>query len=1150
MLKLGLVPGLVIVGLLASSTGAWARDSKYYRKQDLEVGERSYRVKPIVPRDASTNPPRPELGADDVLSIDGLVGDIGNEQEQALRALIGKTPDSAVERKSEYYFKLAKFCTRQLRYWRLRHAEATLEAQRTRNSQLRSRLEADADQADARTRDYLLKADEAYKALVFHYEFHDYSKMDAALFAYGYALQSGAFPKKARAIYDKLLQNYPSSRYAPEAHLGIADYLFGSGKLDDAEGHYRAIVASPSSPAYYYAMYRIGWIELGRRRFQDALDTFSNVAQATQHDAKQQRVNRASKAGFVRAFAEINTADAAYVAFQRVDAGGAFDMIEILAELYVDQGKIDKAIYLYRGLMKQAPTHKNVCLWQYNISHAMLSLPNGQKADELKEIENLIALWSTLKVKRTLPAAQAQECHDNAAAMSGQLARDYHLEWDKNTKSRNAQTLARAKKLYKTYLEEYPDDEDYPVTKYLHAELLWTCAELEQNPRAETEMWQSVAAAFTDVSKLGKLDEQRKERAAQAAVFAWKNALGIDHDVKQLVEANNPTDMTAEPTPIPPREQSMFAAFDVYASYIKYSADAQLGWMKFIRANIYRRYNHSNEAIPVFLDILEHHKRHETVEPAALLLLGIYRSKGRNADQLALAERLAGDAEVLRYNDALRTEVTGIKVQAVVDGAQSLEAEARRTHNLATYVACGQAYLDVYNAYPQYGHNDEMLDKAGVCFEAGKAFNLAIQAFSMLKRNFHYPMAVRSATSHLGKLFSAIAAYDRASPELEQFAAMYPSLPEAAGMMRSAMTYRAGIGDDQQAIDDTKAFVKLFGAKMPAEAASAMLALTEVYEKQGNPDAVIKHLREHIRQFGDRGGADQLVIAYSKLGQWLLHQSCPVAEVDGLCIQVTRERPIRRKWQKRVNPNGRTEHAQRCATGPNAAIRFVERDKRKSTDARTALANAIRIYDEHSRTRGGNQMAAQGHYALAKLAQADGWFELWGSYPDLDLAPALGPKVVDQSASMRLNAWLASKYKRAGDAQKKYEDVRAINDPETAIAASARIGQLSQMFAYQLSAVVTPATAPAGRFAEDDVAGFCDTLTHKIDALEAAALRGYSACLARSTELRWFSEWSNLCDREMGHIKPEEYPTASELRRYPDEVAPITELEPPAVLAD
>jgi hypothetical protein len=36
-----------------------------------------------------------------------------------------------------------------------------------------------------------------------------------------------------------------------------------------------------------------------------------------------------------------------------------------------------------------------------------------------------------------------------------------------------------------------------------------------------------------------------------------------------------------------------------------------------------------------------------------------------------------------------------------------------------------------------------------------------------------------------------------------------------------------------------------------------------------------------------------------------------------------------------------------------------------------------------------------------------------------------------------------------------------------------------------------------------------------------------------------------MCERELGQIKPEEFPTASELRGDSDQVAPVIAVEPP-----
>src|SRR5690606_9542929 len=268
--------------------------------------------------------------------------------------------------------------------------------------------------AEQMAKTYLLKAVKTYKGLTDNEAFRNYPKMDMALFYYGYTLQGGRYMKEARAVYDKLLKNYPRSKYVPEAHLAFADYYFESGKLADAEARYRQVLKFPKSTAYWYAMYKLGWIHLNLSRFEEALETFFKVAQATKNNKKQEILNRASKKDFVRAYSEIGKAEKAFDAFKRVDNSYAFNMLTILADLYMEQGKSDKGIYIYRELMKTAPKDKNVCLWQYNVAHLMLSMPGAQNKDKVAEIENLNRLYGALRGKKILPAAEAQECHDNA----------------------------------------------------------------------------------------------------------------------------------------------------------------------------------------------------------------------------------------------------------------------------------------------------------------------------------------------------------------------------------------------------------------------------------------------------------------------------------------------------------------------------------------------------------------------------------------------------------------------------------------------------------------------------------------------------------------------------------------------------------------
>jgi tetratricopeptide (TPR) repeat protein len=1141
---------LAILGVLLVSTNAWAQKAKYTRQQDVKINVTlSDRVKPKAPKQEDKKDVQPALTADDILSIEGLVGNIRAEQEQILARLIANTPDREVEEKSDYYFRLGELYAQQQRYWRLKSVEYQIKADNAKNANEKNKALSDAKAAAAKAKDYLLKAVKTYKDLTDNDAFRNYPKMDMALFYYGYTLQGGKYMKEARAVYDKLLKNYPNSKFVPEAHLAFADYYFEAGQLADAESRYKMVLKFPKSSAYWYAMYKMGWIHLNLSRHQEALETFFQVAQATKDDKKQATLNRAAKKDFVRAYAEIGKADKAYPAFKRVDDKYAFTMLEILADLYLAQGKSDKAIYTFQELMKIAPTNKNVCLWQYNVSHAMLSMPGANNTDKVKEIENLVRLWGALRDKKALPAAEAQECHDNAAAMSGELARAYHSE---SAKTKNPETLAYAEKLYKVYLDVFTEAEDYPQTQYFYAELLWSRAENEKNARLQTELWENAAIAFTDVVKAGKLDAKMTKEAAYAAVLGWKNALNVDPRVRnqadKVDESGKEYDKVPEPKPIPEKEERMLSAFDVYINYIKDPKDDELVGMKFLKANIYRRYNHFDKAVPLFLDILENHKQHETAEYSANLLLDTYNRMQKFDDMIALVDKLDKDTKFLEGKDDLRATLNRLKAQSMRKRAEKLEADAKASSDFSKFVACGQAYLDIYNRDPEAEQNDEVLYNAGVCFEQGRSIGAAISAYNLLQKYYASSKLSAKALARIGKAYGDIAFYDQSAAKLEEYAKKYAGEKDAYDAMSDAVFYRKGIGDDAKAIENTKYFIKTFGAKKPAEAANAHFSLTSVYEKQGDKDVVVKHLRDYIRTYGTKGGTDRLVIAHAKIGQILWEQSCPVKLVDGSCVKIVRERAIN---MKRKGRSKGSDQPTQCGPDSKIKLTVVRRDERKVKEAMAAFSAAAKAFEKAGGKTGGDEAGARYYYALSKIAEIDHEFEgyLNLTFPaNLNFDPQ--NKAISDKSLKRFNEWVEKKKKGREQLTAKYMGVLGIKDAANSITATARIGQINQNFSDALFTAEIPKDVRTGAYADEKVEAYCDKLTEVAEPLEADSLTAYGVCLQKSTELGWFSEWSKLCERELGQIKPEDYPSAAELRADPTKVAPVIAVEPPVTALD
>ncbi|MGE0871215.1 MAG: tetratricopeptide repeat protein [Kofleriaceae bacterium] len=1146
-----------MLGLLVMSTSSIASAQskpKYTRQQDVKIDVKlSDRVKPIQQKPVDKKEQVPTLSADDVMSIEGLVGGIRSEQEKILAQLIVDTPDTEVEEKSDYYFRLGELYAKQQRYWRLRSIELTIKADAAPAAQ-KGKLKSDSTAAAHKAKDYLIKAVKTYKGLTDNDAFRNYPKMDMALFYYGYTLQGGKYMKEARAVYDKLLKNYPNSKYVPEAHLAFADYYFEAGQLADAEARYKMVLKFPKSSVYWYAMYKMGWIHLNLQRFQEALETFFQVAQATKNDKKQQVLNRTAKKDFVRAYSEIGKADKAYAAFQRVDTKYAFSMLETLADLYLGQGKSDKAIYVFQELMKLAPTNKNVCLWQYNIAHAMLSMKGAANADKVKEIENLVRLWGALRGKKTLPQSESQECHDNAAAMSGELARAYHSE---SAKTKNTETLAYAEKLYKVYLDVFTDAEDYAQTQYFYAELIWSRAESEPNPRLQTEMWENAAVAFTDVVKTGKLDAKLTKEAAYAAVLGWKNALNVDPRIKQqadkVEDIGKEYEKIPEPKPIPEREQKMLAAFDIYINYIKDPKDDELVGMKFLKANIYRRYNQFDKAIPLFNEILDKHRSHETAEYSANLLLDTYNRMQKYDDMLALAEKLTKDAKFLDGKDDLKAVLGDIKMKSMRKKAELMEKQAKETKDFSKYVDCGQAYLDIYNSNPMATENDEVLYNALVCYQEGKSIGAAIVAFNFLYKYYPKSNLTKKGLVRVGKAYGDIAMYKEAAEKLEEYAKNYAGEKDAYDAMSDAVFYRKGMGDDAKALANTKYFIDTFGRKKPKEAAGAAWSMISVYEKQGDPEAIVKALQKYIHDWGNKkdSTADRLVVAHAKIAQIRWNQSCPVKQVDGSCIKVVRERAINIKKKKK----GKRGSDQPTQCGPESKIKLtvVKRDERKKREALKEFAAAVREFEKRNGKTGGDEDAARYYYGLAKTAAIDKDFE---EYLDLEFPQNLNfdpdpkKKAITEKSLKRFNEWVTKKKKGRETLTAKYMAILGIKDAANSIAATARIGQISQNFSDALFTAEIPKDVRTGEFADEKVEAYCDRLTEVAEPLETDSLNAYGVCLTKSTELGWFSDWSKLCERELGQIKPEDYPSAAELHAIPDQVAPIIAIEPPATKLD
>ena len=574
--------------------------------------------------------------------------------------------------------------------------------------------------------------------------------------------------------------------------------------------------------------------------------------------------------------------------------------------------------------------------------------------------------------------------------------------------------------------------------------------------------------------------------------------------------------------------------------------------IKFAKADTLRRAGHTDAAAVIFRDILAHHRQHATAEFAANLVLDMYNQQGREAELVALNQQLLDDLEFLRGKDSLATRLRENQIVAERRSAEALEKQAQQTGNLATFVACGEAYLRIYNAGPEAPRANEVLYNAGVCFEQGRSLAAAITAFQLLRK--YYPTDDRSvqALARLGSMYADFAFYQQAATALEEYATKYPNAPAAKAALSDAVQYRKGLGDDKKAIADTATYVAKYQRSKTsvADAAAAQWSLTAVLDKQNDRPTMIRHLRDYIARFGRTGTIENLITAQTKLGQELWAQACPVTSRDGQCIRVQRERALGATSTRQRQRRGSALPTQ-CGAASKATVTVIARNPRDVLAAQAAFRQAVALAQGATNNLTGNALAAATYaLALAQFHLAEVDFENYiaiGFPTGLDFDPR--KPAVAAASNKRFARWLDHKQRAGAVAKEKYQAVFATKEASNAIAAASRIGQIMQSLSDQLYSAEIPTDVRTGEFAEDKIASYCDVLTTIAEPIEAQAIASYGRCLRRSTELGWFSSWSSLCERELGQLRPSEFPSAFELRSAPSRTAPVTTTEGAVVLA-
>jgi hypothetical protein len=195
----------------------------------------------------------------------------------------------------------------------------------------------------------------------------------------------------------------------------------------------------------------------------------------------------------------------------------------------------------------------------------------------------------------------------------------------------------------------------------VEAERKWTLAERERDPMRARAAWLDAADAFLSIVEAAKGTHAEKTQAAHAGMLAIKNMLAVY--VPVTVEPKEDSAWKQIARPLPAEEQRLLRLLGTFLEF-EWGTDDAVS-MKYVRANLYRRFDHFDNALPMLHEIVDKHRDHEVAEYSVNLLLDSYNRLQRYDELVAFAERIRADRAWLANKPDLADTLRKIRIQSL-----------------------------------------------------------------------------------------------------------------------------------------------------------------------------------------------------------------------------------------------------------------------------------------------------------------------------------------------------------------------------------------------------------------------------------------------------------------------------------------------------
>jgi cellulose synthase operon protein C len=741
-------------------------------------------------------------------------------------------------------------------------------------------------------------------------EYPWFADYDLALYVDGFLATEQGKHDEALARFERIIKEYPHSRFTPDAHMTKAETLLNE-KYDyaGALAEYEVVLQYPKSDLYGLALFKSAWCEWRLGNSDEAAKRFVGVfaltdergkAGTTSQDRRQLDELQAEALKYlveVLTEDEKNTANDAYNFLQKV--GGdrfAGKVVKALAETFYDQSHYERGVEAYELLLKLDPTNKEVPDWVMQIAAGFFTIEDYPrlKATYERALAGYMpgGPWAHAQGDPAVVAAGAlkiqEQIKEHAIALHGKALHD---------KTSRAEFEAAAS-MYEVYLGHFGADPGAFQIQYNVGEVDFY--HLDRMTEAAKHYVAAARGIPDDKAKAEPLKSMRHDALYNAiAALDRQRQKELDLRKGKMSTQESETDKTFAET------------LDYYAQL--YPTDPALPELLFRQGKLYYDYKVYDTAVKIWGNLLEKFPNSQFAPPAGELILDSF-NKSNNYDNIETWARRLKSARGFE-SAAQQTRLDTLIVQAVFK--QGEQKAAANDH-----LGAAAAYLRAAKEFPKESKAAQACVNAEL--EAQKAGDIAtLKEAAQLATGKDYrdkpesPVGAWTAAQTLQSMgiFNEAADFDEAIEALNDrehpYYSKYEHTKDAA---YNAVVLRVATAEHDKAIVDGNRFLKEFPNAVEAD--EVVFLMGKAHQNAGrNKEAAALYQRYLSRAKNQDHRVEGLVL--------LAEADLKGGDEKGADVALAEAVLIGKKRSKDIGPNGKfaAAHA-RYMEGERVLARF------------------------------------------------------------------------------------------------------------------------------------------------------------------------------------------------------------------------------------